>query len=67
MHRGIISWRNGFKKQGKIGEDGHPASWVSTSHPSLFAPSVLNGNLALARLTAAAVLMSGKARKKVLR
>lgn len=24
MHRGIISWRNGFKKQGKIGEGGHP-------------------------------------------
>lgn len=33
--------------QGKIGEGGHPASWVSTSHHSLFAPSVLNGNLAL--------------------
>lgn len=64
MHRGIISWCNGFKKQGKIGEDGHPASWVSTSHPSLFAPSVLNGNLALARLTAAAVLMSGQRLKK---
>jgi hypothetical protein len=67
MHRGIISWRNGFKKQGKIGEDGHPASWVSISHPPLFAPSVLNVNLALARLTAAAVLRSGHSLKKVLR
>lgn len=35
------------KKQGKIGEGGHPVGWASTSHLCLFAPAVLNGKTLL--------------------